>query len=65
MQYYIRSVTANELVDRACSAAKVMHPDYIWTGLCNQLKRTPSIEEWNKVIEATGPQFKQQPKDKT
>ena len=51
MRFYIRPVYPEEMIEHAKDAAKVMHPDYIWPGLCNQLKRTPSISEWNKVIE--------------
>ena len=47
---FYRQVYTQEILQNAADAAHVMHPNLIWPGLCKQLKRKPTMEEWNKVI---------------
>lgn len=46
---YYRFITTTELLRRAKDAANVMHPDYIWSGLCKQIGRQPTQDEWYEI----------------
>lgn len=47
---YLTPITVSEILSRAKRASNVMHPNYIWPGLCIQIRRNPTEGEWREII---------------